>query len=173
MSHASGRVEIATNSGHNRASLLAIPNQYDAHLRRFSPRPFRHLRSAPRFARGNTGVCRRIRSAADASRRRGRFAIDAQGPFRFRLASVLADDADDVRWLYRPHRVAGLARHRDVQMRDTQRRKAGTVRDDLADHRRAASRTRFGAGWLMQFFEDIEAGQWRALASFALPAELI
>src|ERR1019366_9210913 len=82
---------------------------HDADLRRFSARPFRHIRTAPCHSRGDACLCRRVRSAADASRRRGSIAIDAEGPLRFGLASLLDHDADDVRLLYRPHRVAGLA----------------------------------------------------------------
>ena len=37
-------------------------------------------------------------------------AVDAEGPVGFGLASLLDHDADDVRRLYRPHRLAGLAR---------------------------------------------------------------
>ena len=78
-SHARGRLEIAANNGHNRASLQQSPfNPHDADLRRFSARPFRHIWSAPRHARGDACVCRGVRSAADASRRRGRLALDAE-----------------------------------------------------------------------------------------------
>jgi len=56
------------------------PSIHDADLRRFQARSFRLVRSAPCHARRDAGACRRVRSAADASRRGGRQALDAARP---------------------------------------------------------------------------------------------
>src|SRR5882672_6293690 len=65
-------------------------------LRRLYARPFRQVRTAPRHARRDSGVYRRIRPAADASGRGGRPCVDAEGAVRFGLAPRLDHDADAV-----------------------------------------------------------------------------
>ena len=71
-SHADSRVEIAANNGHNRASSPHFPIMTTLTFEDFPPGRFRQVRTPPRHARGNSGLCRRIRPAADASRRGGR-----------------------------------------------------------------------------------------------------
>src|SRR5690349_24807653 len=85
------------------------PRHDHADLRRLQTRPFRYVRPAPRHARGNPGICGRIRPAADASRRGGRQPLDAQGAVRLGLAPLLRDDAPAVRWLHRPNGLARFA----------------------------------------------------------------
>ena len=106
-SHAGGRVEIAANNGHNRASFAANPHHDHAHLRRFQARPFRHVRTAPRHARGDPWPLPREfdpqpmhldEAAAQQSMLKG---LSGSG-----WHLVLDHDADDVRRLYRPHRLA-------------------------------------------------------------------
>ncbi|WP_439711355.1 FAS1-like dehydratase domain-containing protein [Bradyrhizobium elkanii] len=56
-----------------------------------------------------------MRPAADASRRGGGEEIHAPRPVGLGLASRLADDADAVRRLHRPHRLAGRARVNEMR----------------------------------------------------------
>src|SRR5229473_3262087 len=118
-----------------RSGLPRSNPHHDSDLRRFSARPFRQIRTAPRHARGNACLCRRIRSAADASRRGGREAIDAAGAVGVGLVSLLDHDADDGRRLCRPHRLAGLAGRQRITL-------AGAASPRRRDH----ARCRCGGG---------------------------
>src|SRR6202007_424660 len=69
------------------------PQIHDADLRRFQTRAVRLVWSVPRHRRRDAGVRRRVRSAADASRRGSRRPFDAQGAVGLGLASLLDHDA--------------------------------------------------------------------------------
>src|SRR5947207_3510018 len=144
-----------------------------------------------------------MRSAADASGRGGRQGLDAARRLGLGLASLLDHDADDVRRLYRPHRVDGLARRqrsplarspeagRRSDARGRCHRRAG-VQEPAGDRDRDAQGRGPQCRWrgavrddladhraaargpcLMRFFEQMEVGQRREVGSFTFTADAI